>query len=59
MTKDEKLQAVLNFFIEEANAVGDSPAVAYARMCGWLMSWATEDVAEIGYNYYLENKVTK
>ena len=59
MTKDEKLQAVLNFFIEEAKSVGDSPALAYARMCGWLMSWATEDVAEIGYNFYLEDKVTK
>jgi hypothetical protein len=56
MTKDEKLQAVLDLFKEEAIANGDSPAVAYARMCGYLMSWASEETADAGYKYYTEKK---
>ena len=54
MTKDQKLQAVLDLFKEEATANGDSQAVAYARMCGYLMAWASEETAEAGYKYYTE-----
>jgi hypothetical protein len=53
MTKDQKLQAVLDLFKEEAIANGESVATAWARLCGWLMSMADEKTADLAYTYYL------
>lgn len=50
MTKDQKLEAVLDLF-----KAGDL-AIAYAKMTGALMAFATEEAAEAIYNYYIGSK---
>jgi hypothetical protein len=54
MNTNEKLEAVLDTFKADCDANNLPWSSAYARMCGALMAWATEEAANSLYRFYIE-----
>lgn len=53
MDTNAKLEAVLDTFKAECDANEMGWSTAYARMCGALMAWATEEAADSLYRFYI------